>query len=122
MYFSSRLQYCLTVSKAVQDCTAALGVESVSADAEVNSAHEVDQLQQLVVAGGLGGVILNPPDASNVPSGLNATDDTAHWCPQSASLMGRPADRSHSRMVQSALADTSLVPSGLNPTDSTHRS
>src|SRR5512138_1595517 len=29
MYFSSRLQYCLTVSKAVQDCTAALGVESV---------------------------------------------------------------------------------------------
>ena len=66
MYFSSRLQYCLTVSKAVQDCTAALGIESTSADAEFNSNHEFDQLQQLVVAGGLGGVILNPPDASNV--------------------------------------------------------
>jgi len=79
MYFSSRLQYCLTVSKAVQDCTAALGVESVSADAEFNSAHEFDQLQQLVVAGGLGGVILNPPDASNVKRVAEVCEKNKIW-------------------------------------------
>ncbi len=66
MYFSSRLQYCLTVSKAVENTTAALGWTSVSADAELNSQHELDQYEQLAAAGGLDAVILNAPDGSNL--------------------------------------------------------
>ena len=66
MYFSATLQYCRTVSKSVQDTAAALGARSVSLDAEFNSNKEYDQFQQLQVAGDLGGIILNPPDASNV--------------------------------------------------------
>ena len=66
MYFSATLQYCRTVSKSVQDTAAALGATTVSLDAEFNSNKEFDQFQQLQVAGNLGGVILNPPDASNL--------------------------------------------------------
>ena len=66
MYFSSRLQYCLTVSKAVENTTAALGWTSVSADAELNSQHQLDQYEQLAAAGGLDAVILNAPDGSNL--------------------------------------------------------
>ncbi len=66
MYFSSRLQYCLTVSKAVEHTTAALGWNSVSLDAELNSQHELDQYEQLSAAGGLNAVILNAPDGSNL--------------------------------------------------------
>jgi ribose transport system substrate-binding protein len=66
MYFSATLQYCRTVSKSVQDTAAALGAKSVSLDAEFNSNKEYDQFQQLQVAGDLGGIIINPPDASNI--------------------------------------------------------
>ena len=66
MYFSATLQYCRTVSKSVHDTAAALGAKAVSLDAEFNSNKEYDQFQQLQVAGDLGGIILNPPDASNV--------------------------------------------------------
>ena len=66
LYFSATLQYCRTVSKSVQDTAAALGATSTSLDAEFNSNKEYDQFQQLQVAGDLGGIILNPPDASNV--------------------------------------------------------
>ena len=66
LYFSSRLQYCMTVSKAVQHCTEALGVASTSADAELNSQHQLDQYEQLAAAGGLSGVILNAPDGGNL--------------------------------------------------------
>ncbi|HEY5206428.1 MAG TPA: sugar ABC transporter substrate-binding protein [Roseiarcus sp.] len=66
LYFSATLQYCRTVSKSVQDTAAALGAKSTSLDAEFNSNKEYDQFQQLQVAGDLGGIILNPPDASNV--------------------------------------------------------
>ena len=55
MYFSSRLQYCLTVKKSVEDTTAALKIGSTSADAELNSEHQLDQYEQLAAAGGLGG-------------------------------------------------------------------
>ena len=65
MYFSATLEYCRTVSKSVQDTAKAFGARSVSLDAEFNSNKEFDQFQQLQVAGDLGGVILNPPDASN---------------------------------------------------------
>ena len=66
MYFSATLEYCRTVSKSVQDTASALGARSVSLDAEFNSNKEYDQFQQLQVAGDLGGIILNPPDASNI--------------------------------------------------------
>ncbi|HET6609468.1 MAG TPA: sugar ABC transporter substrate-binding protein [Rhodopila sp.] len=66
LYFSATLQYCRTVSKSVSDTAAALGTKSVSLDAEFNSNKEFDQFEQLQVAGDLGGIILNPPDASNV--------------------------------------------------------
>ena len=66
MYFSATLEYCRTVSKSVQDTAKAFGARSVSLDAEFNSNKEFDQFQQLQVAGDLGGVILNPPDASNL--------------------------------------------------------
>ncbi len=66
MYFSATLEYCRTVSKSVQDTAAAQGARTVSLDAEFNSNKEFDQFQQLRVAGDLGGVILNPPDASNL--------------------------------------------------------
>jgi ABC-type sugar transport system substrate-binding protein len=66
MYFSATLEYCRTVSQSVQDTASALGARSVSLDAEFNSNKEYDQFQQLQVAGDLGGIILNPPDASNI--------------------------------------------------------
>jgi ribose transport system substrate-binding protein len=66
MYFSSRLQYCLTVSKAVEHTSEALGIASTSADAELNSQHQLDQYEQLAAAGGLNGVILNAPDGGNL--------------------------------------------------------
>lgn len=66
MYFSSRLQYCLTVSKAVEHTTEALGWRMTSADAELNSQHELDQYEQLAAAGDLEAVILNAPDGSNI--------------------------------------------------------
>jgi ABC-type sugar transport system substrate-binding protein len=66
LYFSATLEYCRTVSKSVQDTAKALGASSVSLDAEFNSNKEFDQFQQLQVAGDLSGVILNPPDASNI--------------------------------------------------------
>jgi ABC-type sugar transport system substrate-binding protein len=66
MYFSSRLAYCRTVSQAVKDYSDALGIAMSGHDAEFNSNKQFDQFQQLQVAGGLGGVILNPPDASNI--------------------------------------------------------
>ena len=50
----------------MQDTAAALGATSTSLDAEFNSNKEYDQFQQLQVAGDLGGIILNPPDASNI--------------------------------------------------------
>jgi ribose transport system substrate-binding protein len=66
MYFSSRLQHCLTVSKAVEHATAALGIASTSADAELNSEHQLDHYEQLAAASGLNGVIFNAPDGGNL--------------------------------------------------------
>jgi ribose transport system substrate-binding protein len=60
------LQYCLTVSKAVEHTSEALGIASTSADAELNSQHQLDQYEQLAAAGGLNGVILNAPDGGNL--------------------------------------------------------
>jgi len=50
MYFSSRLQYCLTVKKSVEDTTGALKIGVTSADAELNSEHELDQYEQLAAS------------------------------------------------------------------------
>ena len=79
MYFSSRLQYCLTVKKSVEDTTAALKVGVTSADAQLNSEHELDQYEQLVAAGGLGGVILNAPDGSNIKRIAKLAEQNKTW-------------------------------------------
>jgi ABC-type sugar transport system substrate-binding protein len=79
MYFSSRLQYCLTVKKSVEDTTAALKIGNTSADAELNSEHQLDQYEQLAAAGGLGGVILNAPDGSNIKRIAKLAEQNKTW-------------------------------------------
>ena len=58
-------------------------------------------------------------DASRVPSGLNATDQTPLVWPVSGSPTGYLVAGSHNRTVSSSLADASRVPSALNATDNT---
>jgi ABC-type sugar transport system substrate-binding protein len=66
MYFSSRLQYCLTANESVKNAAEALGWNATSADAELNSEHEFNQFEQMSAAGGLEAIILNAPDGSNL--------------------------------------------------------
>ena len=56
------------------------------------------------------------PEARRVPSGLNATLDTASVWPVSGWPMGWPVAASHSRTVLSSLPEAMRVPSGLNAT------
>ena len=51
-----------------------------------------------------------------MPSGLNATLDTASVWPVSGSPIGWPVSASHSRTVLSPLPETMRWPSGLNAT------
>ena len=51
-----------------------------------------------------------------MPSGLNATLDTASVWPVSGSPTGWPVAASHSRTVLSPLPEAMRVPSGLNAT------
>ena len=59
------------------------------------------------------------PDASVLPSGLNATANTESVRPVSGLPSWRCVATSHNRIVPSALPDASVLPSGLNATSNT---
>ena len=61
--------------------------------------------------------VLSPlPEAMRLPSGLNATLDTAPVCPVSGWPTGWPVAASQTRTVLSSLPEAIRLPSGLNAT------